>query len=479
MVDTVMSRQEKIILCALSDVVIKEAIKSKVENKDLTVVFIDDAAQLVDFLEKKIPRLLVLQSDLKGFSLLSLIPWIQSLPFFLEIMVILSESEKQLETKLLKQGVIEVLFSPIKHLDRLEHSIQKALEACYLHEKLETFGDIEETDESQGALIGKSASMLAVYELIRSVAPTSSNVLITGESGTGKELIAKAIHRNSKRRDKAFIVINCAAMPETLFESELFGYVRGAFTGAGQDKMGLFESANEGSIFLDEIGEVPLGTQSKLLRVLQEGEIKRLGEGINRHINVRLIAATNRDLSEMVDKGLFREDLFYRLNVIQIHAPSLRDRKEDIPLLAQRMTRLGSAKLGKKKMRLSAEVLEAFKAYSWPGNVRELENILERALVLGTGDVISLKELPPKLLSQSFYLGDQDEINIYDLKYKDAKKRALHHFNRSYIMNLLEKVEGNISHASEKAGLDRSNFKKIIRRYVPKNKKLARGQDDD
>ncbi|EKD42692.1 MAG: hypothetical protein ACD_73C00058G0002 [uncultured bacterium] len=468
-----MSRQEEIILCALSDDSLKEVIKNKIQNKNLTIVFIDDAAQLVDFLEKRIPRLLVMQSDLKGFSLLSLIPWIQSLPFFLEIMVILSESEKQLETKLLKQGVIDVLFLPLTHIDHLEHSIQKALEACYLHEKLETFGDIDEKEGGLGTLVGKSAAMLAVYELIRNVAPTDSNVLISGESGTGKELIAKAIHRNSKRRDKAFIVINCAAMPETLFESELFGYVRGAFTGANQDKMGLFESANDGSIFLDEIGEVPMGTQAKLLRVLQEGEIRRLGESYNRHVNVRLIAATNRDLGEMVEKGLFREDLYYRLNVISIHAPPLRDRKEDIPLLAQRITRLGSAKLGKKKMRLSAEVLEAFKVYSWPGNVRELENVLERALVLGSGDVISVKELPPKLLSQSFYLGDLDEINIYDLKYKEAKKRALHHFNRSYIMNILEKVEGNISHASEKAGLDRSNFKKIIRRYVPKNKNVS------
>jgi two-component system response regulator PilR (NtrC family) len=241
--------------------------------------------------------------------------------------------------------------------------------------------------------------MKRVFDLIKSIAPTSSTVLVNGESGTGKELVAKAIHALSPRRDAAFVSVNCAALPETLLESELFGHMKGAFTDAHQTKKGLFETAHRGTLLLDEVGEMPVSMQVKLLRALQEKRVRRVGATEEVEVDVRVIAATNRPLEAMVREKRFREDLFYRLNVIPINVPPLRDRREDIPLLAEHFLRVFSREMGKEVAAFSAEAVERMTAYSWPGNVRELENVVERAVAIAGADTVRMEQLPESMLN--------------------------------------------------------------------------------
>jgi formate hydrogenlyase transcriptional activator len=256
-------------------------------------------------------------------------------------------------------------------------------EMVYLQEELET-------THSYGEIVGTAPAMKSVYEAIEKVAATDSTVLITGETGTGKELVARAIHSASRRKDKVLVRVNCAALPAGLIESELFGHEKGAFTGATTRKIGRFELANGGSIFLDEIGDLPLDLQNKLLRVLQEGEFERVGDSQTRKVDVRVIAASNRDLSEAIDEGMFRSDLFYRLNVFPIGVPALRERKKDIPLLVKHLVMKYSLKLGKNIESIPQAAMNVLMAYDWPGNVRELENVIERAVILTAGTELEL-----------------------------------------------------------------------------------------
>ena len=237
-------------------------------------------------------------------------------------------------------------------------------------------------------IVGASRALREVLDLVRIVAPTNSTALIEGETGTGKELIARAIHEHSSRRDRSFVRLNCAAIPLGLLESELFGHERGAFTGAVARKVGRFETADRGTLFLDEIGDIPLELQAKLLRVLQEGEFERLGSTQTQRVNVRLVAASNRDLTDMVSKKQFRNDLYYRLNVFPIAVPPLRDRLEDIPLLVERFVKTFSERMGKQIHEVPAEVMEALVSHSWPGNIRELQNFIERSVILSSGNVL-------------------------------------------------------------------------------------------
>src|SRR5271156_3631801 len=248
-------------------------------------------------------------------------------------------------------------------------------------------------------IIGTSSKMRQIFELIETIAPQSSRVLITGESGTGKELVARAIHENSSRSKKPFITINCGAFPETLLESELFGYMKGAFTGAGENRHGLFKAAHGGTLFMDEIGNMSLTMQVKLYRVLQEGKVRPLGSTEESGVDVRVIAATNKDLEKEIAEGRFREDLYYRLSVIPIHLPPLRDRREDIPLLARAFLDRYTKSMGKKIDGIDSEAMRRLEVYDWPGNVRELENTIERAVALETSKKIGLEGLPERVTS--------------------------------------------------------------------------------
>ncbi|MBN1283735.1 MAG: sigma-54-dependent Fis family transcriptional regulator [Proteobacteria bacterium] len=383
-----------------------------------------------------------------------------------EIVVITGLGSVDTAVEAMKNGAYDYVTKPFDDIERVAIILDRAMDRFRLAAKLRQLERRAPDGVSYEGILGKNRRMQEIFESIENIAPTTSTVLITGESGTGKELVARAIHARSNRANMPFVVINCAAIPVHLLESELFGHRRGSFTGAIADKGGLFQEADGGTIFLDEIGEVPPAVQVKLLRVLQEGEVRPVGDVESRHVDVRLITATNRDLGALVREAAFREDLFYRINVINIGLPPLRERSDDIPLLAFHFLKKYAERMKKEVDKISVDALQALQGYSWTGNVRELENVIERAVVLVSGDTITAKDLPARLLSESFYLMNEEAgADITRYNYQDAKQRAMASFNRAYISALLKEAGGNISFASEKAGMDRSNFKKLIKRY--------------
>ena len=306
-------------------------------------------------------------------------------------------------------------------------------------------------------IISASKSMEDIKDLALKASQYNTTVLITGESGTGKELIAKCIHQNSSRSDNDFVAVNCAAIPDTLLESELFGYTKGAFSGANDSKIGLIENANEGTLFLDEIGDFPVHLQTKLLRVLQEQEVRRLGENKEKKVNVRVIAATNSDLEEEVRNGNFRSDLYYRLNVLPIHIPSLRARKEDIPHLIDHFITIFNNKLGRNVKGLGKEASNKIMEYPWYGNVRELENTIERAMIMTDSDIIGDIDLPEVQNKKNLPI----ETWVEELSLDEAKGRI----EKAYIDDALEKTNGNRTKAAELLGISRRNLLYKLKEY--------------
>jgi transcriptional regulator with GAF, ATPase, and Fis domain len=315
-------------------------------------------------------------------------------------------------------------------------------------------------------IIGQNPKMRELAEQVIRVAQTPTTVLIRGESGTGKELVARAIHRYSNLRDKPLVTVNCTALTPTLMESELFGHKRGAFTGAVADKAGLFEKADGATIFLDEVGDMPLEMQGKLLRVLQAGEVKPVGDVVTRKVRVRVIAATNRDLDKALAGGEFREDLFYRFNAFTVILPPLRERTEDIPVLAYHFLRKAEAKVNKKVDRFAQEALDLLKRYSWPGNLRELENIIERAVVLSSSQQVDVAHLPN-------YLQESGPIGVTTQEgFLQAKERVVAMFEREAVARFLAEARGNISMAAQRAGITRRNFHRLLSKYSINTKKF-------
>ncbi len=360
-----------------------------------------------------------------------------------------SSTEEAVEA--MKLGAYDYITKPFKN-DEIRLIIKNALEREQLQKENRQLKRQLGQRYSFHSLIGHSAAMTRLISLLERIAPSQVNVLITGESGTGKELVAQALHLNSPRKDHPFVPINCGAIPENLLESELFGHEKGAFTGADKRKIGLFESADKGTLFLDEIGELPMGMQVKLLRVLQEREFRRVGGTENIPLDIRLVAATNQDLSGMIQTGTFREDLFYRLNVVSIELPPLRQRQDDIPLLIntfyQRLT-------GRGEYRIEKKALEFLLNYDWPGNVRELENLVERCVVLGESDELTVECLPDQIRNKNRSLcqgiGDlpDEGFNLDDW---------LEEMERSILLQALEKADGVRTRAAELLGI---NFRSI------------------
>jgi DNA-binding NtrC family response regulator len=349
----------------------------------------------------------------------------------------------------MKQGAYDFLVKPVKSEDVLRVT-EKAVREALLRREVSHLRREVHKEYSFHQIVGKSKPMTEIFDLIRRVADSPINVLITGESGTGKELVAKAIHYNSDRRNAPFVPVNCAAIPEALIESELFGHVKGAFTDAKADKRGLFEEAQHGTLFLDEISELPLMLQAKLLRAIQEREIRRVGSTRAVPVDVRIIAATNLSLSEEVKAKRFREDLFYRLNVIEMRMPPLRERREDIPLLVDAFLRKCAESSHKEVRGISETALALLLDYSWPGNVRELENVIERAVTLARGEKIVPEDLPPALQ------GARGDRRVID----DAADRTvpLHDVEKEYILRILEKTGGNKYQAAQILGIDRKTL---------------------
>jgi DNA-binding NtrC family response regulator len=318
------------------------------------------------------------------------------------VLVVTAFASTETAVEAMKLGAYDYVTKPFK-LDEIKLTIANALERKRLQDENRELRTQLRRERGFESFVGKSRQMVELLEVIRKTADGLSTVMVTGESGTGKELVAQAIHQESPRRAGPFVSVNCGAIPETLMESELFGHVKGAFTGAVANTVGLFSAANGGSLFLDEVTEVPQSVQVKLLRAIQEREIRRVGDTRDVKVDVRLIAASNRDVAKAVADGILREDLFYRLNVIPIHLPPLRERREDISLLAAHFVRKISAELGKSVKGVSPEALAVLESYRWPGNIRELENVIERALVLGSGDILEADALPPDLHQASSF----------------------------------------------------------------------------
>jgi two-component system response regulator AtoC len=358
------------------------------------------------------------------------------------VIVMSAFGNRELAIEAIKRGAYDYIDKPFKK-DEVILTILKAEERLQLQRENEALKKATIPEGSFDGIIGQSEPMQEVFQTVGKVADYKSTVLISGESGTGKELVARAIHDLSSRRDERWVPINCGAIPENLLESELFGHVKGAFTDASVDKKGLFEEAHGGTLFLDEIGELPMQLQVKLLRVLQEGEIRRVGENTSREVDVRVIAASLRDLQEEVNDGRFREDLFYRLNVIQLRMPPLRERPEDIPLLIEHFVAVQNARLGTEIEGVTPDALKLMMEYAWPGNVRELQNCIERGVVLASGDRIDVDLLPERIkestdeLKQLF---NSDELSIK--KMSVAMERIL-------IRRALEKTSGNRTNAAK------------------------------
>ncbi len=377
-----------------------------------------------------------------------------------EIEVIMTTAYMTIDTAIsaMKIGAYDYLTKPIEDLDRARIIIEKAIEKARIQsENIRLRSQIQGSVSSYHGLIGKSKPMQKVYEIIDKVAQSDTAVLIQGESGTGKELVARAIHTKSKRSENKLIPIDCGSLPHELLESELFGHVKGAFTGAIADKRGLFEDANHGTLFLDEISSTDLNFQSKLLRALQHKEIRRVGGNQTAKIDTRLISASNRDLKTEVKNGNFRQDLFYRINIVTIDLPPLRDRKEDLPLLCDSFLRKFSDISGKEVSKISDEVIHIFLNYTWPGNVRELENVIERAVILTSTGEVRKCDLPPEMLDANF-IGVFSTSN--NLNFNEAKEI----FEKNYILQLLKECNGNISTAARKSGLLRQGLQAKVKK---------------
>jgi len=316
-----------------------------------------------------------------------------------------------------------------------------------------------------GAMVGRSPAMQAVYQMIDRVAPTDATVLILGETGTGKELVARAVHERSSRSSSRPIAVNCAAIPRSLMESELFGHARGAFTGAMADRAGLFEDANGSTLFLDEIGELRPTVQATLTRMLEERAVRRIGETRERKIDVRVIAATHRDLRGMIKAGSFREDLWFRLNVCVIELPPLRDRAQDIPILAQRFLAERAPQGRVAATRFSHGAMSALQTYRWPGNVRELKSAVERAAIVETTSEIQIESLPPEAQSVSpLRLTSASDVDLAQLSYRDAVDASREETNRRYLEAVMRRFRGDVSKAASHAGVERESFYRLLRR---------------
>ncbi|RME03153.1 MAG: sigma-54-dependent Fis family transcriptional regulator [Planctomycetota bacterium] len=392
--------------------------------------------------------------EMDGFEVLEKLQQIHSPPL---VVMITAYGDEKIAVRAMKEGAYDYVRKP-PELDELRLIAKNALEKIKLTKENQELKQKLLEKEGFGEIIGESEAMKNIFDKIQKVSKTDITVLITGENGTGKELITREIHRLSERKNGPFVAINCAALPDNLIESELFGHEKGAFTGANQLKKGKFELAHNGTIFLDEIGDMNLPLQAKLLRVLEQKQIERLGGNAPINVDVRVIAATNQNLAQMVQEGKFREDLYFRLKVVEIHIPPLRERREDIPLLAKKFIEMHAAKHNKKIKRIHPEVFRILAKYHWPGNVRQLKYNLLQSVLFCENEEFGPKDLPEEILhyqpSPPFKEFDVD----YNLDFKEAKKQIVERFEIQFIEHKLKECKGNITQAAKKLNMHRQSL---------------------
>lgn len=393
---------------------IREFLEIMLKKEGYEISLAEDGAKAKDALSKKSFDMIISDLQMPNMNGIELLKHVKDTTPDTVFMMITAFGTTETAVEAMKMGAYDYITKPFK-IDEVRLNISNALRSKNLEVENRSLKKELVKEYSFQNIIGNSPAMHQIYDLIKRVSQAPTNILVTGESGTGKEVVAKAIHYNGPLKDRPFVTINCGAIPENLMESEMFGHKKGSFTGAVTDKAGLFEVADGGTLFLDEVGELPITIQVKLLRAIQERVIRRVGATDDMKIEVRIIAATNRNLEEMVQKGTFRQDLFYRLNVINIKTPPLRDRKEDIPILAQHFLKKYNEKLSKNINGISVEAMEILNKYDYPGNVRELENMIERTVALEGGSTILPESLPPLVTTPSGRkMASSHEIEVTD-----------------------------------------------------------------
>ena len=427
------------------------------------VITASSAESALRILREQPPDLALIDMKMPQMDGMELLEAARGLYPWLTVVIMTAHGCIELAVQAIKLGAYDFISKPFDH-DTLVLNLNKALERSRLlreNLRLQREGSCREVFQS---IVGRSAQMQRVYEAIQMVAKTDLTVLITGESGTGKDLAARAVHSLSERRDRAYVAVNCPTVPENILESELFGYRKGAFTHATQNKTGLFQEAHGGSIFLDEIGDISTTIQTKLLRVLQQKEIKPLGDTKSIHVDVRVIASTNRNLPEKIRTGEFREDLFYRLNVVPIAMPPLRERREDIPLLVDHLLEKHCKALNRPRKRVSAELMTRLLTAPWEGNVRELENVVIRSILFAPDE-----EMRPEhagfAADSPRPAGQAKGLALENLPYREAKEEILRQFHSEYLGELLTRTRGNVTHAAKLCGIERQAFQQLLRRY--------------
>jgi DNA-binding NtrC family response regulator len=437
---------------------ILETLRILLKNEGFTPITALGGKAGLDALESGTPDIVLSDIRMPTVSGIEVLAAVRARDPQLPVVLMTAQASMQSAIQAVNEGAFYYIQKPFRN-DELVAILRRAAEHRQLKmENVTLKQEIQSRDRrnERRKPTGNSRAWLKVLEMVETVAPTDSTILITGESGTGKEVIARYLHDLSPRVDNSFLSINCGALPESLLESELFGHVKGSFTGAVKDKAGLFTAANKGTFFLDEIGETTPATQVKLLRVLQQREVIPVGGTESMPIDVRMIAATNRDLEDEIKRGSFRGDLFYRLNVIAVHLPPLRDRRDDIAVLAtQFLARVGGTR-HEHPLSLTSDALDAMQAYDWPGNVRELENAMERAVILTTGDAIDVDALPERVTARRVeaLVAERAIINP-----------TLDAIERAYIMWVLQSEGGNKSRAASTLGIDASTLYRKLARY--------------
>jgi len=380
----------------------------------------------------------------------------------IEVVMVTGLSQIETAVRSMKLGAFDYVPKPFDP-DELAVVVDRALEHRRLLQENVSLKSAVGSKYRFENIIGASPRMQEVFRLVAQCAPTNTTVLITGESGTGKELIARAIHYNSLRKDKPIVPVDCMSLSENLLESELFGHVKGAFTGAIVNKRGLLEVAEGGSVFLDEVGNIPLSIQAKLLRVIQEREFKAVGDTRTQSANIRLVCATNRELRTMVAEGSFRDDLFYRINIFPIRVPALRERREDIPALAFHFLKSCSAEIGKTVTRLSDDAMSLLTSHDWPGNVRELENAVHRAVILASGDVVRKAHLAG-LGAQPAGAAPKTGEELKKIK-KAAREKSVEAIEKAFVLDALKRNDWNVTRSAEETGMQRANFQALMKKH--------------
>ncbi len=435
------------ILVVDDESIVRESLRDWLESVDYKVLIADSGEEALRIIRQKKIKIMVADLIMPGMNGIELMKEARKIVPTISTVIITAHGSIQTAITAIREGAHDYIEKPFCP-EKVELLIKNLKEhQDLIEENISLRRRIEDRYNFEG-IIAKSHKMLKIFELIKTVAPTSATLLITGKTGTGKEVVARAIHHQSQRRNKPFIVTSCAALPESLLESELFGHEKGSFTGAVERKKGKFEAGDKGTLFLDEIGEINANTQIHLLRALEEKKITRVGGNEEIDVDVRVITATNRHLKTLVEQGKFREDLYYRLNVVTIDLPPLMDRREDILPLAEHFLKKYAEENKNRIKNFSPEVVEFMLNYSWPGNVRELENMIERGVILSKNNAITLAELPQDIIHPT-----------------PAERKTIEAVMRNHIINILEETKGNISKAARILGIRRMTLYNKLKKY--------------